>query len=308
MLRRHVLILFLAIAACRAASAGEESGASELTFYGWSDQHVATSGAVDHLLPAIDAINALPGTEYPPAIGGRVAKPALVFGCGDITEWPTNAAKNAYAELLDNRLRFPSFDIVGNHDEGGKSPSETIKRWIVARHGALSYTFDRGGVRFVALYSKYDEALNNPAQAVSAEALDFLRARLAETRKDMPVIVALHLCFDAITNRDALADALAGANVILVLGGHYHKSKADRYRGLDFLQLPSPAPNGSREVMVVRIGSDRLVALPYNYEKKSWNLGPRVAIDRAIRGPKLPPGAAAASDAESSAPAAPVAR
>jgi hypothetical protein len=35
-----------------------------LTFFGWSDQHVQTDGDARHLVPAIDAMNALPGTDY----------------------------------------------------------------------------------------------------------------------------------------------------------------------------------------------------------------------------------------------------
>ena len=52
-------------------------------------------------------MNALPGTEYPSKFGGKVAKPAFVFGCGDITEWPTHAARDTYNELLTKRLQFP---------------------------------------------------------------------------------------------------------------------------------------------------------------------------------------------------------
>lgn len=282
MLRRLFCCLLLVVFSGPIASLE----AADLTFFGWSDQHVQTDGSAAHLLPAIDAMNSLPGKAYPDKIGGEVAKPAFVFGCGDITEWPTNAAKNAYAELLEKRLKFPSYDLVGNHDEGGKSPSETIKKWITARHGALSYTFDASGVHFVALFSKYDESLNNPVQPVSQEALDFLRKDLAKQDRATPVVVALHLCYDAITNRDALVDAFGEANVVLVLSGHYHKSKADRYRGVNFLQLPSPAPNGPREVMVVRIGADRLVAIPYNYDKNAWNQDARQSFDLTIRGPK----------------------
>jgi hypothetical protein len=154
----------LAVAASAGRTHADEGG---LTFFGWSDQHVAVNGDGQHLLPAIDAMNSLPGTEFPAEIGGRVAEPAFVLGCGDITEWPTNAAKNTYDELLTRRLKFPSYDLVGNHDEGGKSPSDTIKNWIRARHGSLSYTFDRSGVHFVVLFSRYDESLNNPRQLCS---------------------------------------------------------------------------------------------------------------------------------------------
>ena len=68
----------------------------DLTFFGWSDQHVQTDGNGDHLLPAIDAMNSLPGTKFPEAMGGEVGVPAFVFGCGDITEWPSRAAIERY--------------------------------------------------------------------------------------------------------------------------------------------------------------------------------------------------------------------
>ena len=278
---RTVLSL-LAVAASAGRTHADEGG---LTFFGWSDQHVAVNGDGQHLLPAIDAMNSLPGTEFPAEIGGRVAEPAFVLGCGDITEWPTNAAKNTYDELLTRRLKFPSYDLVGNHDEGGKSPSDTIKNWIRARHGSLSYTFDRSGVHFIVLFSKYDESLNNPAQPVSQEAITFLREDLAKLAKGTPVVVALHLCFDAITNRDELVDALGDANVVLVLGGHYHKAKVDRFRDVNFVQLPSPAPNGSHEVTVIRITSDRLLAIPYQYDSKTWSDVRGKLLHVPIRGP-----------------------
>ncbi|MBM4093765.1 MAG: hypothetical protein FJ276_30810 [Planctomycetes bacterium] len=258
---------------------------AELTFFGWSDQHVAVNGDGQHLLPAIDAMNSLPGTEYPAEIGGRVATPAFVIGCGDITEWPTNAAKNTYHELVTRRLKFPSYDLAGNHDEGGKSPSDTITNWIRSRHGDLSYAFGCQGVHVVVLFSKYDESLNSPAQPVSQEAIGFLRDDLAKLDKATPVVVALHLCFDAITNRDELVRAFGDANVLLVLGGHYHKAKVDRYRDINFVQLPSPAPNSSQEVTVIRITADRVLAIPYQYEKKTWSEDRGKILHVPIRGP-----------------------
>ncbi|MCL4190346.1 MAG: succinylglutamate desuccinylase/aspartoacylase family protein [Thermoguttaceae bacterium] len=247
----------------------------QLTFFAWSDQHVATNGDGSHLVAAIDAMNALPGRAWPEAVGGTVAVPAFVFGCGDITEWPTVAARDTYNELITRRLKWPSFDILGNHDEGGKSPSNTLKNWIIARHGAISYTFDRGGVHFIALYSAYDETLNNPAQPIHRDALDFLRRDVAQVAKGTPVIVALHLCFDAITNRDDLVDALGDANVIMVLSGHYHKPSVHQYRGINFVQAPSPAPNGTPEVTVVRVTPDRVLAIPYDYRRAKWSENPR---------------------------------
>ena len=259
-----------------------------LTFFGWSDQHVTTDGNASHLEPAIDAMNKLPGTPFPKEIGGEVPKPAFVFGCGDITEWPTHAAMKSYDELITERLRFPAYDILGNHDEGGKAPSETMVNWIVSRHGARSYTFEHNGVHFIALHSQYDESLNNPAQPLTEEALDFLRSTLARLAVDEPVIGAMQLCYDAITNRDALSDALGDANVIAILGGHYHKAKIDNYQGRTFVQLPSPAPGSPSEIAVVQVTSDRLLVIAYDYKRSQWTDDPKKRLDMRIRGPKAP--------------------
>jgi len=306
--RRSILAAILTLAACVFAgfgAGGSWAAGPELTFFGWSDQHVQTGGDGSHLIPAIDAMNALPGTKYPEKIGGAVARPEFVLGCGDITEWPTHAAKTTYDELVSKRLKFPSFDLMGNHDEGGKVPSETIKKWITARHGGPSYTFDRGGVHFVALFSKYDENLDSPAQPIHKDALAFLRNDLAKLKGTVPifaerkwdcpppksgshsssdlqrkpVVVAMHLCHDAITNREELVAALGEARVLAVLGGHYHQATVHRYRGVPFVQLPSPWRNGPGQFTVIRITPDRLVAIPYDYRLKKWSDNPRAVLD-----------------------------
>ncbi len=202
-----------------------------LTFFGWSDQHVRVDGDGAHLIGAIDAMNKLPGRAYPASITGQVDEPNFVMGLGDITEWPSRAARDTYERLITKRLRFRSFDVAGNHDSGGLSPSPAIHDWLIKRHGALSYTFDKKGVHFVAIYSKYDESLNNPAQPI------------------------------------------AQATVTM-------------YKGVNFVQLPSPAPDSAPEFTVIRIDSDRLVAIPFDYEKGQWCADPKRILDAKIRGPR----------------------
>lgn len=256
-----------------------------LTFFAWSDQHVQTDGNGEHLIPAIDAMNSLPGTAYPDALGGAVAKPVFVFGLGDITEWPTQAAKNTYEQLITKRLKFPSFDLAGNHDLGGLSPSDTVVNWLIHRHKSLRYTFEKSGVTFIALFSEYDETLNNPAQPISKQALDYLRKILAKVPKGKPVVVATHLCFDAITNRDEFVDALGGENVILVLGGHYHKAVVSQYRGINFVQCPSPEPKSAGEFTVLRITETHLTAIPFNYRENRWAQEKGKILNIPIKGP-----------------------
>ena len=277
-LRTMGIVLGLVLSLTHAGVAEEP----DLTFFGWSDQHVKTSGDGEHLIAAIEAMNKLPGTKYPERIGGTVERPAFVLGCGDATEWPTAAARDTYEKMITKRLKFRAYDIMGNHDEGGQSPSETMKQWIVKRHGALSYTFDAGGVHFICLYSKYDESIGKPAQPISQEALDFLGKDLAKTPPEQPVIVATHLCHDAITNRDAFLDAMGKARVLAVLGGHYHKASVNIERGVPFIQFSAPAPYGQGEVTVIRISKDRIVALPYDYREKKWDLTAGKMLDAPI--------------------------
>jgi hypothetical protein len=256
-----------------------------LTFFGWSDQHVKADGDGAHLAPVIDAMNTLSDRPFPANIGGSVDEPDFVIGLGDITEWPTRAAKDTYEQLITGHLRFPSYDVAGNHDSGGSAPSPTIHNWLSKRHGSLSYTFSKKGVHFVALCSKYDESLNSPAQPISKDALEYLRTSLSKVPKNAPIVVATHLCFESITNRDEFVDAFGDANVILVLGGHYHKASVNRHRGINFVQLPSPAPGSRSEFTIIRIDSERLLAIPFDYEKGKWSNDPKNILDARIKGP-----------------------
>ncbi len=277
-----VLALFsLAVAPGVAQDVASDAG---LTFFGWSDQHIETSGAAAHVIPFVDAMNVMEGTPYPEKIRGKVARPEFVLGAGDITEWPTYAAMKTYDDLLKNRLKFPAYDVIGNHDDGGLQPSDTMKKWAIARHGALSYPFDAGGVRFIMLWSAFDASLE-PAQPLTAESLETLRSELAKAPKDAPIVIVTHLCHDAITNKDALIDAIGTANVILILGGHYHFASVQHYRGFPFVQLPSPKSKWT-EFTVLRITRDRILALPYDFVKKSWAVDPRTILDIPIKSPR----------------------
>ncbi|MFI5377957.1 MAG: metallophosphoesterase family protein [Tepidisphaerales bacterium] len=252
------------------------SSGDTLTFLAWSDQHVGRDGNAAHLLPAVRAMNTIAGVAYPAVIGGKVAMPAFVIGCGDCTDWPTRAAVNVFADIT-RRLNYPSYNVVGNHDEGDDVASSRLARWVAARHGDTSYVFDAGGIRFIVLFSRY-----NAKQAITPEALTFLRGQLQADPK-RPAIVATHYCLDAISNKDKFADALEAGNVILVLGGHYHHAVAGSYRGRAYFELASPT--ASPEFSVVRIDPRRIVVLTWDYGAGQWVDLPRTRLDVARRSP-----------------------
>ena len=253
---------------------------SALTFFGWSDQHTNTSGDTSRLHPFVDAMNTMAGTAWPKTVGGKVAKPSFVIGAGDITEWPTHAAMKGYDSLLNNRLQFPAYDVLGNHDDGGRAFSPTMINWLKKKHGSLSYTFEKGGVVFIGLWSKFDPK-GKPAQPLTQEALTYLKEQLAKLSKEKPVVIFTHLCHDAMTNRDELVNTIGKSNVIMILGGHYHYSSVNKYRGINFVQLPSPKSKVT-EFTVIRIAKDRLIAIPYDFTKKAWVSESQKVLDSKI--------------------------
>ena len=252
-----------------------------LTFFGWSDQHTNTSGDTSRLHPFVDAMNTMAGTAWPKTVGGKVAKPSFVIGAGDITEWPTHAAMKGYDSLLNNRLQFPAYDVLGNHDDGGRAFSPTMINWLKKKHGSLSYTFEKGGVVFIGLWSKFDPK-GKPAQPLTQEALTYLKEQLAKLSKEKPVVIFTHLCHDAMTNRDELVNTIGKSNVIMILGGHYHYSSVNQYRGINFVQLPSPKSKVT-EFTVIRITKDRLIAIPYDFTKKAWVSESKKVLDTKIK-------------------------
>ena len=133
-------------------------------------------------------------------------------------------------------------------------------------------------MHFIALWSKFDPTLNKPAQPLTKKALEHVRSELAKVPKGEPVVIATHLCYDAMTNRDALVVAIGDANVIMILGGHYHKAVVHRYKNLNWVQLPSPKSEWT-EFTVIRITPGRLLAMPYDFKKKEWVLEPRKVLD-----------------------------
>ena len=252
-----------------------------LTFFGWSDQHTNTSGDTLRLHPFVDAMNTMAGTAWPKAVGDKVANPSFVIGAGDITEWPTHAAMKGYDSLLNNRLQFPAYDVLGNHDDGGRAFSPTMINWLKKKHGSLSYTFEKGGVVFIGLWSKFDPK-GKPAQPLTQEALTYLKEQLAKLSKEKPVVIFTHLCHDAMTNRDELVNTIGKSNVIMILGGHYHYSSVNNYRGINFVQLPSPKSKAT-EFTVIRIEKDRLIAIPYDFTKKAWVSESKKVLDTTIK-------------------------
>lgn len=282
LIREAQIVGLVAIAGIIVLAMGLDNPADavDLTFLGWADQHVATDGNVDHCAAQIAALNSMAGRAWPSEIGGSIATPAFIIGGGDMTEWPSWSAKEGYNDIVKNQLNYQTYDVMGNHDFGGFSPSNTMINWFVTRYnppdyaakGELSYSFDYDGVHFSMLDSFFDDAKEeNPwEQPITQQAIDWLKADLSDVNATTPVIIVTHLCHDAITNKNEFVSAFKDKNVVLVLGGHYETPTLQEYAGYTFVQMPGPRNEDYQAVSAFHITNDRVTAAVWDVDTGVW--------------------------------------
>ena len=203
----------------------------DFTFYHISDQHYGAKNFDPTVLQkTIDAMNDLPGTRYPAAIGGTVGVPRGVILTGDLTDggqapqW-LDFVSDWGLTGKEGRLKFPLYEIAGNHDGGPSTragDSGYVRRQIIGRNNArvgmvnksangLHYSWDWEDVHFVCLneyaglegaqrypgnpaHNRKKEDYGNPAE----QSLQFLAEDLSAHvgMSDRPVILAQHYGFD----------------------------------------------------------------------------------------------------------------
>jgi hypothetical protein len=137
----------------------------------------------------VEQMNALPGTSYPPEMGGRVETPRGVLFTGDTTD---NGRLDEFAEFEavyghDGRaslLKFPVFVAIGNHDVSVLSP---VKDKVAERYGGVDYAWDWDDLRLLCL-DMYPDARTREWLAASQ--------RAGRTR---PVILFFHYSLEGPT-------------------------------------------------------------------------------------------------------------
>ncbi|VGO19077.1 amidohydrolase family protein [Pontiella sulfatireligans] len=252
------------------------STGSEITFFGWSDTHIPADGNIQRIEPTIIAMNQLPGTAFPAGMEGFVKTPSFVFNCGDITVNGAQASMDSYEKLIDQQLKYPSYEIGGNHDQ----VTDIVSDWIIGKHGAESYSFNNGGIYFIAVSAPFTIGAGHK-QPIPQSALDEISARIAAIPDGAPIVVATHLSHQMATNLDEVIGAFGDANVVLWMGGHGHQSSTRVYKGIHCVQLPSPASRDA-EFMVIRITPDQLTINTRDYRKNAWATDASRKLDIAL--------------------------
>jgi hypothetical protein len=213
-----------------------------------SDVHWGFNGpavnpeAATTLKRAVAAVNALP------------SPPDFIVFTGDLTHTTDDAQerrkrmrefKAIAADLSVRDVRF----MPGEHDaslDNGAAFQELF--------GATHYSFDHGGVHFVAV-----DNVSDPAARIGAEQLDWLKADLGRLDADAPIVVLTHRpLFDLVPKWDwatrdgdqAIAILMPYRNVTVLYGHihqeHHHMTGHIAHHAAKSLIFPLPAP-GSQE-------------------------------------------------------------
>lgn len=219
----------LAIAAVGAGSTARSATPPLTSFFVVSDTHFfADKKQPDQLDPnsasynrrLVDTLNRLPGTPFSEAVGGgTVPTPMGVLHTGDVidsgdkggpaheamqrTEWAAFAAEYGLTGR-EGRLKFPVFEIPGNHDSPhgvGHAIEQMIARQrarpglkAISKNG-LHASWEWGGVHFatLGLIVGTDRSVGRKRRYAASDSLAFLLEDLANTPKDQPLVLLHHV-------------------------------------------------------------------------------------------------------------------
>ena len=257
----------LAILVCPLTLPAASPDPPSVTFFVASDSHFGARGMDEQNRILVAQMNELPGTAYPPEIGGVVEKPRGVLFTGDTTD---NALLEEFAEFekvygltgRDGLLAYPVFESIGNHDLG---PESAIKDKAVLRHGGIDYSWDWDDLHFVCL-DMYPDATTRA----------WLARDLARISSRTPLVLFFHYSLEGPysdfweqEDKDAFAADLAGRNVLAIFHGHEHRVGHYMWRGHPVFRPGAPR-HSSHAFLAVRVGSLSMDVAAWDFDNRRW--------------------------------------
>ncbi|MFW5817600.1 MAG: metallophosphoesterase [Planctomycetota bacterium] len=251
-----------------------DANGGSVTFFIAADTHFGHRGIEKRNRRMVDALNDLPGTDWPTQIGGTVQTPRGVLIAGDLTERGTRRQWEQFRRYYggpdaNGLLRFPAFACTGNHDRytpwryGFVKP---VLDGVRQQHGGLLYRIDWGQVTVLSL----DEYPSLAACRWLAKQLD----QIDPTRS---IVIFFHYGLHGpfadwwpSRHKNRFEQTIRGHNVVLLAHGHYHASQHYRWRGWDVVNVGSPKHMWTT-FSAVRIQHDRLDVASYDWSRRRWN-------------------------------------
>lgn len=199
--------------------------AEDFAFVHMTDTHFPHDPRAADLIAKARSAQDLNLTAY--GVSGKA--PAFVVVTGDITEFGVEGW-GAYTNSVSNSP-IPFYSQLGNHDNTWTS----LRPQIRAAHGGVTYSFDYGGCHFIGVDSSIPQ---DPRPAIGREALLWIENDLAELPPETPLFLFLHhepsgSQYASAYNCEQLIDLFAQRNLVLILAGHTHGSRAFKIGAVD---------------------------------------------------------------------------
>lgn len=206
--------------ALRLDGTAQAAETTDFSFAQISDTHIGFKGAA----------NPDPGATLKEALArAGAARPAMLIHTGDVSHLSKQAEFDDAAQLMQ-AAALETFYVPGEHDVIGDDGAAFFRRFGRAKGTGGWYSFDAGGVHFVALVNVVDLKAGGlgylgPAQIEWLE--DDLRGKSAST----PIVVLAHMPLWSVYpewgwGTDDAAPALAYLKrfgSVTVLNGHIHQ-------------------------------------------------------------------------------------
>ncbi|RUL62534.1 metallophosphoesterase [Dyella dinghuensis] len=203
--------------------AGVEAGARDASF---SFAQISDSHIGFHKAPNMDV-----GATFKEALAlVKKQKPAFVMHTGDLTHLSKPEQFDTLAGLVQDAGVGRVFYVPGEHDVIGDSGAEFFRRFGERQQAGGWYSFDQGGVHFVALIN----VLNLKAGGLGSlgtDQLAWLKNDLAGLSSETPLVIFAHMPLWSVypqwgwgtDDSDEAMSYVRRFGSVSVLNGHIHQ-------------------------------------------------------------------------------------
>jgi 3',5'-cyclic AMP phosphodiesterase CpdA len=227
-----------------------------------SDTHIGFDQDANHdvigtLNRGIDLVNALPRT------------PALTLHTGDITHLSKAAEFDTAGQLL-SRLKISELHVVPGEHDVLAAGAEFFARFGKASAGRGYYSFDAGGVHFIAL-NNVMHFQPGGLGSLGDDQMAWLKEDLSARAASQPIVVFAHMPLWTIYQPwgwgtgegEAVAALLGRFGSVTVLSGHIHQIVQKVEGNITFhtarsTAYPQPAPGQGAGPGPLKVPSDQL--------------------------------------------------
>ena len=203
-------------------------------------------------------------------VNGMSEQPALIIHTGDITHLSKPAEFDLAQQMLA-RLRTTEFHTVpGEHDTSDATVTEYFSRFGKASANKGYYSFDHGGVHFVALINVL-QFKPGGLGTLGGEQLAWVTADLKHRSASTPIVVFAHMPLWTVYepwgwgtgDSEQLMSELRRFGSVTVLNGHIHQIMQKVEGNITFhtarsTAYPQPAPGEGLGPAPLKVADDEL--------------------------------------------------